>query len=226
MSASLSDVVAQLRVVVANADRAAVAATRAQADAESAHVTFDKAGRGTDHPRMRQAVTEARTAAEKLGRTANLLTKAADAFTDYLNLIAPGSAPARHATPEATRRATPDALPSGEHLESEAAARQRRLDRLNAMITKKADDLQDSATDLAEIAHRAFTVGQRPHGSPTLGVPPSTPTVVAQQPPASRPEAGDLVSNLVIAASALWIGGNWASRKLHNAFKRSQTDAE
>lgn len=112
MTDALGEVLAHLRQLIGVADEAAVLAQRAQADAQEAQDAYVEAGIGSSRPDIRKANADARTAAEKAGKTARLLAEAASAFTDYINIIVPGTVSARHSAPEA--------MPTGERLAEEA----------------------------------------------------------------------------------------------------------
>ncbi|MFY1690379.1 hypothetical protein [Plantactinospora sp. WMMB782] len=110
---SVGDVVAGFRTALGVIDETAVSAKRAQEQAEQALAAYTEAARGTADRLMKKAVVDSRTAAEKAGKTARLLSEAADHITTYLNVIAPGTVPPRTSAPEA------DA--SGEHILASAA---------------------------------------------------------------------------------------------------------
>ncbi|MFC6017556.1 hypothetical protein ACFP2T_15240 [Plantactinospora solaniradicis] len=97
----MGDVVAQIRTVLGLIDEAAVAAERAQRQAQQASAAYTEASRGTADRLMRTAVVDSRTAGEKAGKTARLLAEAAEHFTTYINVIAPGTVPPRSSAPEA-----------------------------------------------------------------------------------------------------------------------------
>lgn len=76
---------------------------------------------------------------------ARLLAEAASAFVDYLNVIAPGTAPIRYSAPEAT--------PSGERLVEDATSRRSRLARYLVKAGSDADDTQEGlATTASNVA--------------------------------------------------------------------------
>ncbi|MEN3608240.1 hypothetical protein AAH979_01705 [Plantactinospora sp. ZYX-F-223] len=99
---SIGDVVAGFRTVIGIIDEAAVTAKRAAENARQAQAEYTEASHGTDDRSMRKAVVDTRTAAEKAGKTARLLSEAAEHFTTYVNIIAPGTVPPRSSAPEAT----------------------------------------------------------------------------------------------------------------------------
>ncbi|MFY1697413.1 MULTISPECIES: hypothetical protein [unclassified Solwaraspora] len=108
---TLADVVAQLRTAVERLDQAAVGAARAQADLDQAHQHLTTAGTGSNHNEIRDAITEAETAAAKAGRLGNLLAKSAEAFSRCGNCLIPGSMPTLQANPDtslpAAKRSSP-----------------------------------------------------------------------------------------------------------------------
>ncbi len=111
-SSPMEEVIAQFRKLLGVIDETAVNAKRAQEDAERARSAYVEASRGTSDQLMGKAVVNSRTAAEKAGKTARLLSEAADHFATYINIIAPGTVPPRMSAPEAT--------PSGEQVAEEA----------------------------------------------------------------------------------------------------------
>jgi hypothetical protein len=153
MSGSLGDVVRQLRQVIVELDQAAVTAKHAQAGAEQAHGLYSEAARGTDHPQTNRAINESRTAAEKAGKSARLLAEAASAFTEYVNHIAPGSAPPRSSAPEAS--------PAGERLMSPAGGHRQLSNKLLGRIAsvKNADDGLQNVEKVAETIQEAAGSG-------------------------------------------------------------------
>jgi hypothetical protein len=160
MSDPLGEVLAEFRELIGVIDQASVLAQRAQADAQEAHGAYREAGTGSKRPDITRAQVDARTAAEKAGKTARLLAEAANAFADYVNIIAPGTAPARYSDPEAT--------PSGESLAAETSSRRSRLESLLAAMSVDADDKQEAVTtvtaDLASGARIAFRDISHAHG--------------------------------------------------------------
>ncbi len=139
MSASVAEVLAQLRELLGVIDQAAVTALRAQTDARHAQTAYQEAGTGTQNTDINQAIALVRTAAEKAGRVAHLLAGAATAYADYINTIAPGTAP--------TRQSAPEAMPTGEELVTEAGQRSSRFNSWLRRTSGKADDLQDGVSD-------------------------------------------------------------------------------
>src|SRR5262245_25307636 len=102
MTSVLQEVLAELRELLTAIDAAAVEAKHAQSDAIEAAGNYQQAAKGTDHPDMDQAIVNTQAAANKAFTTAELLAKAANAFADYINTIAPGTVPARYSAPDAT----------------------------------------------------------------------------------------------------------------------------
>jgi hypothetical protein len=99
---SVGNVVAQFRTVLGIIDETAVNAKRVQEKAEQAKAAYAEASQGTADRSMRKAVVDSRTAAEKAGKIARLLSEAAEHLTAYVNIIAPGTVPPRASAPEAT----------------------------------------------------------------------------------------------------------------------------
>jgi hypothetical protein len=115
MTATIGEVVAQMRVVIEQLDSAVITCSRAQRDASQAETRYRDAGGGGGHPRLREAMAESRIAGDKAGKAARLLAEATNHFSTYLNIIAPGSVP--------DRRPSEAALPSGERINREAETR-------------------------------------------------------------------------------------------------------
>jgi hypothetical protein len=112
---SIAQILAHFRDLVESVDQAVINAARAQEDAEQAHRVHVETAGSTSDSQMRHAIVQARTAAEKAGKTSRLLAEAAGHFTNYINIIAPGTVPDRVSAPEAT--------PTGERITSEAGER-------------------------------------------------------------------------------------------------------
>ena len=193
MTGSVEEVLAQLRAAVGQLDTAAVTALRARADAEQAQTHFTEAAEGSDHPKIKAAVTDSRTGAEKAGKVGRLISEATRHIAKYANHINPGSIP--------TDRATESATPSGEELVSDAFRRASARSGVGALLSKMtsgADDLQDSARSNTEAAQHiidAFRHRNDPSGAhPTSG----TTEVVLQPQPADRVEAPEVASNVVL----------------------------
>jgi len=141
VTGSVEDLLAGMRSLLVAIDNAAVSATRAQADAQQAQGRYQQAATGTAHPVLVRAVAAARTAAEKAGRTARLLAKSADAYTAYVNKIAPGAVVARHFAS--------DALPDGEALVTSSAGRS--LSRRLAQRIKETENSDDGLEHAAAV---------------------------------------------------------------------------
>ncbi|GGO30294.1 hypothetical protein [Micromonospora parathelypteridis] len=159
MSGSLGQVVAQLRSAIDTLHNAAVVARRAQADAEEAHAHYSQAAQGSSHPHLSGAVTESKTAGEKAGKLARLISEAADRIGNYLNAVAPGSAP--------TRQPTDSAAPSGEDLLTETVEREsarKNVASFLSTMTRKVEDVQDNTQKSVAAAREAFTIIRGPKG--------------------------------------------------------------
>jgi hypothetical protein len=191
---AIAAVADQLRKVIEGADRAAVHAMRAKTDAEQGRVTFAEAGRGTDHPDIREAISTVHTASQKLGKTARLLAEAAEAFAMYLEVVVPGSGNAL--------RAKADAMPSGEQLVDEAREQENRLHSWLRKTGENADDIGDRAQSTSESAKTIFKLVRgdaNPPTQSTTSVPSATPHI--ENPPAES--SIDAVSAIVVSAIAV-----------------------
>lgn len=180
MSDLLAQVVVQLRSTIDRLDAITVQATRAASDVAEGHTRYATLGKGTDHPRLRAAVSQSRTAADKAHRLARLSSDAARNVADFLNAIAPGAAP--------RSREAASGPPAGEDLLTDSDRRDLARDRARAWVTRslrKADDLKEnasSATDKTQKLIKVFTDPKGPSGTQSAGT--GTPTV-----PASAPRA-------------------------------------
>src|SRR5262249_48394915 len=134
---------------------------------------------------------EARTASEKLGKVARLLGEAGNALTNYINTIAPGTAP--------RRKALPSSVLTGEQLvedtERRADTQQRNIDSFLRRQVKKADDLQDTGKNVGENVQRGLEILRNP--SRPSGASSQTPSV-GPPPAPTKIEPGDATGNLVI----------------------------
>jgi hypothetical protein len=221
MTHPLAVVLADFRELIGLIDEAAILALRTQTEAQDAHSAYREAGTGSRRPDIRKAQADARTAAEKAGKTARLLAEAANAFAEYVNIIAPGTVAARHSAPDAT--------PSGDRLVGEAPDRGRRIDMFIRKASGKADDLQDgttelakSAADAARAAAQAIRGDHGPHGTMT-----STP---ADSEPPQGPSTGvpdnELAAALVVSALAGAVAARAISRYVSRRTDRERGDDE
>jgi hypothetical protein len=205
MNASVGQIVQQLHTVITAADQAAVQAARAGTDALIAHTAYTKVGQGSNHPKLHQAVADARTAADKLGKVARLLADAADAFTDYVNAIAPGTAIARKALPTSTVSGE-QLLDDTERRASRAAAAWRR------QITK-ADDGQDSISSTEDAARNILRGYKKMPDAPGSG---TSNTQLPVWKPADRPHVDNPITAVAMATAAMAV----AVRGLWNTMKK------
>ncbi|WP_326561273.1 hypothetical protein [Micromonospora sp. NBC_01796] len=216
MTASVGDVVAQLRAVLESLDAAVVTALRAQADADQAKAQFTEAATGTDHSMIRAAITASQAASEKVARYARLLAKANESLTTYLNTIAPGSAP--------THQASNSATPTGEQIIQGAEQRARRADLAWRKQVQKADDAQDSLKTAETNAKDVFKYLKQQTNPPGES---STGTVAPEPPPAQeRPQIDHPITAAVMAAGALAVVAKsiWNHGKNRRARKRDDDD--
>jgi hypothetical protein len=214
MSVSVGDVVAELRAVLDRLDSAAITATRAQADAEQAHRLYSEAAQGTDHPRIRQAVVDSRTAGEKAGKMARLVADAADHLTAYVNAIAPGSMPDR----------TSVAGPSGEELVQDATKRsesRRNVDAFFKTAVRKVEDVQDTGKTFTELTEQGFKIfGNRsgPSGGVASGT--GTPSSAGQPAPPPKAEVSDTVGNLLVVGIVVGVAAHRFGKLVNKGFVR------
>jgi hypothetical protein len=188
MTGDLSKVIRQFRQVISDLDRAATVAETARKHAEEANTHYVEVGRGTEHPRINQARYESQTAGQKAGKVARLLSEAARAFEEYVNLIAPGAIPRKESSPEAA----PD---SARILDTtrQGSRSSRLLGRVGAV--PNADDGLQHAKKLGNAIQDATL----PTGTAT---PKSTPAFVKAKEP-----QGAYAGDILIAALTLTIVG-------------------
>jgi hypothetical protein len=190
---SVGDVVAQLREVIERLDRSVTAAGRVQAEAAQAQSSFTEAGQGTDHPRIRQAVMESRTAGEKAGKVARLLAEAGSHLAAYVNVIAPGSAPSRD-----------QALPTGDQLVREAEDKGNNVDRFIRRHVKKADQTEGNLQNTETVATEGLKKLVKIYKSQPGYAGTHTPT--PQPPPIDRPQVEHPGTAIAIVAGAAAVG--------------------
>ncbi|MFI7595109.1 hypothetical protein [Micromonospora sp. NPDC049359] len=203
MSDLLGQVVAQLRSTIDRLDAIAVQAVRAATDVAEGHARYSAVGRGTDHPKLRAAVSQSRTGADKAQRIARLSSDAARNVADFLNVIAPGSAPR-----SAEAASGP---PGGEDLltdsDRRALARARARGWVNRSL-RKADDLQEhaaNATDKTQKLIKVFINPKGPSGTQSTG----TGTPAAPPPtPRAKIDGSEAAGNLVVVGLLAGVAAN------------------
>ncbi|MEU7924479.1 hypothetical protein [Micromonospora sp. NPDC049801] len=193
MSDLLAQVVAQLRSTIDRLDAIAVQATRAASDVTQGHARYSTVGRGTDHPRLRAAVGQSRTGADKARRIARLSSDAARNVADFLNAVAPGSAPRSAAATSGS--------PPGEELLADSDRRDlgRRRGAFLIRAARRADDVQDQVSagvDAVEKGSTALRDFDRPSGAHSSGT--STPTGPGPSPRA-KIDGSEAAGHLVVA---------------------------
>lgn len=203
MNDLLGQVVAQLRSTIDRLDAIAVQADRAATDVAEGHKRYSTLGRGTDHPKLRAAVNQSRTGADKARRIARLSSDAARNVADFLNAIAPGSAP---------RSAAVDSgPPAGEELladsDRRALARARARGWVNRSL-RKADDLQEHAANATDKTQKLIKVLANPKGpSGTQSTGTSTPTAPPPTPRA-KIDGAEAAGNLVVVGLLAGVAAN------------------
>ncbi|MEE6260815.1 hypothetical protein [Plantactinospora sonchi] len=175
----MQEVVAQLLHVRERLAAAAVTSMRAKADADQAHQRYAEAAQGTEHPQIREALTDMRTASEKAAKTARLLTEARARLTTYLNRIAPGSASESDVSDAET--------PSGEQLLGEAERRGDSASSIGAFLSRTSrniENIQETGKTATEVAQNTIKVIKdvvKPPGAQTASAatrPPSQPPLI------------------------------------------------
>jgi hypothetical protein len=148
MSAGVGDIAAQLQDAIERIDKAVVLVMRAKVDANQATTLYSEAATGTNHPKIRQAITDAKEGSDKAAKVGRLLAEAANAFTDYLNTIAPGSAPSRDASGQSGL--------TGEQLAEDAEKRSGRFEAGFRKQLRMADDTEDAIKKTEDAGKAAF----------------------------------------------------------------------
>ena len=217
MSTSLGDVVAQLSAVVTGIDEAVAVALRAEVDARQACASYVEAAEGTRHPTIRRAIADTRTAYEKAAKTARLLAEAANAVSEYVNIIAPGSA-----TPGV---AAPGSMPSGEALLGEAEDRESRAARFHRRATEGISDQDDTMARYEDASREiiARLKGQRTSGGTqaTVGAPQAKAVFKQVQADSLNP-----VTAVVIAAAGVGIAARGIAEKIKKSREGKQPDGD
>ncbi|WP_435204784.1 hypothetical protein [Micromonospora sp. bgisy143] len=193
MSSLLGQVVAQLRSTIDRLDEVAVQASRAATDVAEGNGRYAELGRGTDHPKLRAAIVESRTGVDKAYRLARLSSDAARNVAEFLNAIAPGSAPRPSAASSGP--------PSGNELMADSDrrefARAKARGWLNRSV-RRADDLQEHATTAVDKTQQLIKVFRDPKGpAGTQSTGTGTPTV-PQAPPRTKIDGAEAAGNLVV----------------------------
>ncbi|MCX5066849.1 hypothetical protein OOJ91_13440 [Micromonospora lupini] len=212
MSGLLAQVVAQLRSTIERLDAVAVQANRAATDVAEGNARYAGVGRGTDHPKLRAAVSQSRTGADKAHRIARLSSDAARNVADFLNVIAPGSAP--------QSAAAASGPPSGEDLLADSDRRDLKRRSFLERSVRRADDIQEhvsAGTDALQKGAKALRDFDGPSGTHSTGT--GTPSVPG---PPARPkiDGAEAAGNLVVvgllagvaAHRTLKVMGTWIAR--------------
>jgi hypothetical protein len=192
MSASMEQVIAQMRRAKEQLAEASVAAVRAKADFEEAYKLYFELSEGSANPNIRRAASEAQTAAAKAGRYANLLDRAQRHYQTYFAKVAP-----------AVGFGDPSGMPSGDKLVSDT---ERRASRRNAFLrqqVRKADDTQDAIKNV-ETGSKALAEYFKKLPEPP-GTTASNPVKAEPAPTVDRVDVDNPVTALAMAAGALAI---------------------
>ncbi|MGW0432875.1 hypothetical protein ACWDV4_10060 [Micromonospora sp. NPDC003197] len=219
MSASVGDIVAQLRDVRERLANAAVTAMRAKADTDQAHSRYAEVAQGTNDPLIKRAIDEIHTASDKTAKYARLLEGARSLLAAYSNKIAPGSAPGQESL---------DApMPSGEQLVEEVGERFSARRGAGAFLRKSmrnAENLKDAAKVLTGVGEKGVKILRNPGGSP--GPQPVTsstiPAFVPTQ-PRSKIEVSEAGGQLVIVGLIVGAAINQADRLIRKGMARLRT---
>lgn len=216
---SVGDVVVQFRTVLGIIDEIAISAGRAQQEAEQAQAAYTEASRGTADRSMRRAVVDARTAAEKAGKTARLLSEVAEHLTTYLNIIAPGTVPPRLSAPEA--------MPDGERTTLEAMTRRSRSTSFLDRTARRADDLKDTVAETTKAVSEGTRVALQQikgdRGGSSAGSTSST-TSSTSPIPAQPVTAHEAVSALTVSVLGVALVGRSALDYIKRRRRRREQD--
>jgi hypothetical protein len=218
MTEAMEGVVAQLCDVRERLAAATMIAMRAKADADQGRRHYVEASKGTDHSTMKQAVAAISTASAKAAKVARILDEAREHLRAYLNIIAPGSAPADD-TP------SPAELPSGEQLMQEAvdrSDRRRSVDGFLGKLSRNAENLQDGAKQITELSEKGVKIFRNPSGpSGTHSTgPTSTTHPVLRAEPRPAIDIPDMASQLIVAALALTLAAQQTDKLIRKGIAR------
>ncbi|WBB52988.1 hypothetical protein [Verrucosispora sp. WMMD573] len=215
MSGLLAQVIAQLRSAVDQLDGLAVQATRAATDVAGANTRYATAGKGSDHPSIRAAVSHSRTGVDKAHRLARLSSEAARNVTAYLNAIAPGSVPQ-------TTTAT-SGPPSGEDLLFDSDRRDLGRQRMRGVLNRsvrKADELQDNAANATDAAQQMVKLLRGPKGSDGTHSTGTNVLTIRNQPARPKIDSAEAAGNLVIVGLLVGVGARWFARTIGKTIAR------
>nr|MDT0663302.1 hypothetical protein [Micromonospora sp. DSM 115978] len=180
---SIGDIVAQLRAAQDQLAASAVTAGRAQADALEALSRYTEAGRGSEHPEIKAAISEIQIAGAKSDKVARLINEIRQHIIDYANHIAPGAV---------SPAATPSAMPTGEQLVQDAARRSNAFGKGARAVANNAEKAGNAGKKIIDFLQEA-----RPKGTTATSQPSGTPP--------TAPQHG--TGNFGDAASAVIVGG-------------------
>lgn len=212
----MARVVAQFQEVCERLSIVSVTAMRANADAQHTHSQYSEAARGTNHPRIRQAIADIQIAGDKSAKITRLLAEARTHFGKYLNHIAPGSLPDDGDVDLAT--------PSGEQLVKEAENRADAKPSWAGFVRKAARDaenLKDTATTVGEVGEQGFKILRNPSGpSGAQATEASTVSNTASSSSRQKIEVPDAFGNLVIVGVIVVVAAEKADRLIRKGFAR------
>ena len=148
---------------------------------------------------------DALNASRGLGKIAQSLAAAADAFTDYVNVIAPGAGRAALQTP----------MPIGEQLLDEGEEAEKGFAGATRRTARNADELAEKARQVADFVQKISGHGPAGAVTPSTGTPPpGTPAI------SSAPTAGDHASGIVVLGTLAAAG----AKKLRDWFAKHRED--
>ncbi|MGW0435260.1 hypothetical protein ACWDV4_22315 [Micromonospora sp. NPDC003197] len=214
MTGLLEEVVAKLLAAHDQIAESAVTAMRAETDAVAAKALYEKAAKGSEHPKICAAITDIRTASEKSAKIGRLLEEARSDLAAYVNRIAPGSITEQQ----------PDqaGLPTGEKILDEASRRARRADMAWRKQLEKAGDYQDSLKQAEKGAKATFDFfkSSPPPGSTSIRREPSQPAFEQSRP--SQLDSPITAAIMTTGALALVAKATWDSIRARR--ERKQDD--
>ncbi|GGM61793.1 hypothetical protein GCM10011608_53660 [Micromonospora sonchi] len=214
MSGLLAQVVAQLRSAVEDLDALAVRASRAATDVAEANARYTTVGRGSDHPSLRAAVTHSRTGADKAHRLARLCSDAARQVGAYLNVIVPGSVP---------QPAAASGPPSGEELMADSDRRALARERMRGVLNRsarKADELQDHATNATEATQKLIKLFRDPKGPAGTHSSGTGTQTIPGTTPRPKIDSAEAAGNLVVVGLLAGMGARWFANAIGKTIAR------
>lgn len=208
---TLDEVVAILRTAQQRVEDAITMSGQARRELAKAETRLCAVTQGSGRAESRAAVRRWATARDHLDRMIPRLILGNEALDAYLAHVAPGPPQRGEA-----------AFRSGEELVDESERRDRSIGSLIRTAVKKADEIQDSGTDLGTAVGRGFRMTIKPKDgghAPALGQP-TAPVAGTQQTAGVKLDPGDIVGNSIVAAIGIAAVSHQTAQKARKAFRR------